>query len=448
MKHAVMSVWAIGSIGLAALACSESPASDEEVLGSATQALTSQSSSAHAVWGRIKSCYPSTNCTYIDYKPSNDIDAIADQWGFPTWITESIALGATSGNVEVWYYDRSYVQLTNIPTSGYPLPTHKQGALSVSISRDPTTHQWRATAGTGSPQGYTELQMYYQNAADSCGGWQGINRSTSSYWTGGNVSACLQGSNTYDRAQTLAMLNLIRGIVGQSSNITYVKGTFEDAQAWALMEMANGQISHDPPASWKCFSQAGYNAASGWSVSSETTGVLAIGRYLSEVNSDTTNLGHRQIILSQALSSVDIGSTSTYSGMACNMDAPYQWGYVAWPSGNLPLAALDRINANVSGWSIQSNDATYADLCTSPNLQITVNRYDYGIYETPHPNQTYTYSRANVQVLGGGFSSCAIKFVPQWFTSGNPQWYHIKVTGIAVPIEYDVNLLDCGYYGR
>jgi hypothetical protein len=110
-------------------------------------------------------------------------------------------------------------------------------------------------------------------------------------------------------------------------------------------------------------------------------------------------------------------------GGSNNLGVPW----VAYPPpGPFPLEAttLGWTNLDMTGWSIQS------DTIDLTNAQVQVTRDDESLPMTIHP-------------LGGGYgSSFAISMIPVGWAIGVGD-YHVVVSGVAEPIEYDVQVVSC-----
>ena len=51
----------------------------------------------------------------------------------------------------------------------------------------------------------------------------------------------------------------------------------------------------------------------------------------------------------------------------------------------------------------------------------------------------------SVTPLAGGYgSSSAISIIPQGWSTQAGTTYHVSVEGVGMPIEYDVEVVDCG----
>lgn len=130
-----------------------------------------------------------------------------------------------------------------------------------------------------------------------------------------NIAACQTGQlKPAVGARVLAVLNDIRARHGLPA-VTYAPADEAASMQSALMMAANGQLSHTPPADWKCYTGAGATAAgqsniylgygSGLRYSQDAD--IMIG-FLTDVdNLVANNIGHRRWLLYPFLSSVAYG---------------------------------------------------------------------------------------------------------------------------------------------
>ncbi len=246
-------------------------------------------------------------------------------------------------------------------------------------------------------------------------------------WSG-DVGASDPGDMSADgRANALRLANLYRWMADLPAVQTDPTRDAK-AQACALIMDAQGQLSHDPPMSWPCWSADGAEAA-GKSNIAGGPAVMAVDLYMTDPGNDTT-LGHRRWLLSNSLGPVGIGSTA---GASCMWvlggagAAGLPW--VAWPPpGAFPLQAVAPLgwaSMDETGWSLQSDGIDLS------GAQVTITR---GGQDLP----------VQVNVLQQGFGSkYAIAMVPQGWTA-DVGVYQVEVTGVAEPIAYEVEIVDCG----
>jgi uncharacterized protein YkwD len=287
---------------------------------------------------------------------------------------------------------------------------------------DTGTHTYDASAAPADAQTLpTDAQV--------CARWNAERADLSEgMWTG-SVETCMPGETPPAAAtNALRVFNLYRTLAGLAPLMADAEAN-RRAQGCALLMAANGTITHQPPSTWKCYSA---EAAATAGSSSLATGpaVSSVDGYMLDPGNDTT-LGHRRWVLSAYLASVGFGTAGRFS---CQYQPPRQGGagaakpWTAWPApGQMPLqvfkgrfAALDQ-----TGWSIQSD---------SVNLQagqVSVTRGGSPLAVTTSP-------------LPGGYGSrYALRFVPQGWTTAAGSTYEVSITGIATPITYSVEVVDC-----
>jgi uncharacterized protein YkwD len=245
-------------------------------------------------------------------------------------------------------------------------------------------------------------------------------------WTG-DVASCTPGDiGATARANALRLVNLYRWLAALAPVVTDPTLDAED-QACALMMRANNMISHQPPMTWTCYTQAGADAAGSSNVSSGQA-VSSVDGYMFD-NGNPTTIGHRRWILSNSLGPIGIGGTDRASCMWTlngSGNAGKQW--MAWPpAGVVPLQALatTRNSVDTTGWTVQSDSINLA------NAQVTVTA---GGAAQP----------VTVTQLGANYGSrYAIRFNPMGWTTQAGTTYAVSVTGIATPISYEVQVVSC-----
>lgn len=286
---------------------------------------------------------------------------------------------------------------------------------------DGTTDDGGSTGDTGPDP--TEVEMM-------CERWTSDRADMSEGTWSGSVMACDPGDISADgRANALRLLNLYRWMVDLPEVST---DPMRDAmtQECALMMHANGTLSHSPPMGWACYSAGGASAAGSSNISSGP-GVMSVDLYMVDPGNPTT-LGHRRWILSNGLGPVGLGSTSGYSCMwviGGGGGGGNPW--TAWPPpGPFPVGAVNPLgfsSLDQTGWSIQSDGVDLS------GAQVTITT-DMG---EPRP--------VDVTTLASGYgSSSAISMIPQGWSTEAGTTYHVQVQGVAMPIEYDVQVVDCG----
>jgi hypothetical protein len=190
---------------------------------------------------------------------------------------------------------------------------------------------------------------------------------------------------------------------------------------------ANGTITHTPPSSWTCYTAEGADTANKSSLSGGGA-ISSVDGYMIDPGNPTT-IGHRRWILSNMLASVGYGSAGRFSCQYQPSRRPLAGAkpWIAWPPpGQIPIQAMgSRTTIDSTGWTVQSDAIPLA------SAQVTVTSAGMSLPVT-------------VTQLGGGYgSSHAMRFNPMGWKTTAGQTYSVKVSGTSMPIEYDVEVIDC-----
>lgn len=180
-------------------------------------------------------------------------------------------------------------------------------------------------------------------------------------WSG-NVDECNAGDiEAAARQRALDRINFIRWLT-KLKEVKTDPAWDKKAQACALMMHANGSLSHNPPKSWKCYSEEGAAAAAASNISG-APGVSSVLLYMIDPGNATT-IGHRRWIISNRFGPTGLGSTSKSSCMYTfggETNGDRKW--TAWPPpGIFPI----ELNANSwtsmdsTGWTIQSDTIAFS----------------------------------------------------------------------------------------
>jgi hypothetical protein len=227
------------------------------------------------------------------------------------------------------------------------------------------------------------------------------------------------------------MVNLYRWLADLPA-VTTTPARNHVAQACALLQDANFRregLDHDPPRTWDCYSDEGAAGALTSNLAGGP-GVTSVGAYMLDLGNES-HLGHRRVILSNFLGPIGLGSTGL-GGASCMQaipgtgDAGKAW--LAWPPpGFFPSDAYSysSYSLDTTGWSIQSEDI---DL-SSARVEVTENGEDRPV---------------RVRELDGRAGSTgAIRVVPDHWRVRAGERYLVRVSGIATPLEYEFEILDC-----
>jgi hypothetical protein len=265
------------------------------------------------------------------------------------------------------------------------------------------------------------------DASPVCTRWLADRASLTEGTWSGNAATCSAGDvSAAGRASALRSMNLYRWLAGLPP-VADDPVKNQRAQQCALIMHANARLSHSPPSSWACWTQAGADGAGSSNIAT-APGVRSVDLYMYDPG-NPTSIGHRRWILSNWLDTVGLGSTSSYSCMsiAGNGSAGRPW--LAWPPpGTIPFAATrngDIGSVDVTGWTVQSDTI---DLGAA-----TVTVREDGVVRP-----------VTVTQLGDWFGSqWAIRFNPSGWQSAAGRTYQVTVGNVATPIQYAVTLVSC-----
>ena len=171
-------------------------------------------------------------------------------------------------------------------------------------------------------------------------------------WTG-DVSACRKGGTALDfRSAVQRRVNFYRAMAGMPAKVALYGTASGTAQAAALMMSANNSLSHSPPSSWACYTDAGATAAGQSNIALGTSGADSIDAYIKDNGSNNAAVGHRRWILYPKLYRIGTGDAaperqaSRSPANALWVLDPTMWSlprpatraeYVAWPvAGYMP----------------------------------------------------------------------------------------------------------------
>ena len=243
-------------------------------------------------------------------------------------------------------------------------------------------------------------------------------------WTG-DIASCKPGttSETYQQS-VLQRVNWYRAMAGVA-NVPYLSELNAQQQASTLIQVATGSLSHDPPTSSPCWTQAGYDGAKSSNLVLVVHGVNAIRAYVEDPGSKNTIVGHRRWLLHPMLKTVTSGdipeSAGKLGGNSLNVTSTYSTppsaardGFVAWPPpGYVPDDVI------YPRWSVMA--------------------YGYGTVATPDfTNAIVTVSGPNgpLSVTYDHKGSGRIVFTPSGFASAPIQvttdtTYSVNVSGVT-----------------
>lgn len=176
-------------------------------------------------------------------------------------------------------------------------------------------------------------------------------------WTG-SVAGCKTGSTSAaQRYATKTAINFFRGM-GGLKGVTLDSALSAKSQQAALMMQANNTLSHSPPSSWTCYTDAGKEAAGSSNLSLGVSGAKAISGYMVDPGSGNNVAGHRRWIMYPPLTKMGSGSTASANslwvfggGWTMPSGTPT---FVSWPTSGYFPAGLEPAGR----WSLSATDST------------------------------------------------------------------------------------------
>jgi uncharacterized protein YkwD len=248
-------------------------------------------------------------------------------------------------------------------------------------------------------------------------------------WTG-SIEGCDPGTPSAAAQQaTLDAVNYFREMAGLTA-VTFDATLSTKAQAAALMMLANGQLSHDPPPTWLCYTPEGDAGAGASNLYLGVSGAEAIAGYLRDPGASNTAVGHRRWILHPPRTTMGSGSTSDSNALyvfgSTGARPPSTPEWIGWPTEGYFPAPLEPGGR----WSLSHENADFS------GAAVTVTKGSTPLAVTVHP-----------VVSGYGDQTIAWQVAPGYALGGADQAYTVQVSGIVVGAQtvshtYTVRLFD------
>lgn len=166
----------------------------------------------------------------------------------------------------------------------------------------------------------------------------------------GNIEQCQAGQLSADYLAAIALrVNFFRAMAGVPAVITFNEEYNRKAQQAALMMSANNNLSHDPPASWLCYTKEGAQAAANSNLSLGSMGPQSITGLMEDSGTNNTAVGHRRWTLfppTEVMGSGSVAGTEplpattvlwVFDNSVNNPRPATREAFVSWPpSGFVP----------------------------------------------------------------------------------------------------------------
>jgi uncharacterized protein YkwD len=192
---------------------------------------------------------------------------------------------------------------------------------------------------------------------------EGVN----SGWTG-DLDSCVPGQTSDEFMQAVQQrINYFRSMAGVPGTVQLDDIFSNKAQQAALMMSVNGQLSHNPPPSWECYTAEGAQAAGSSNLALGVYGPEAITLFMYDPGSGNYFVGHRRWILYPQTQSMGTGDIPVEGN---NWSANPLWvfdqnmweprpqtreEYVAWPpAGFVPYQVV------FPRWSFAYDEADFS----------------------------------------------------------------------------------------
>ncbi len=204
----------------------------------------------------------------------------------------------------------------------------------------------------------------------------------------GNVANCDAGSTSAAYKQAIqTRINYFRAMAGVPATISLNTTYNNKAQQAALIMAAQGDLDHNPPTSWSCYTADGAEAASKSNLSLGNAGYDAVFSQMRDDGSNNAPVGHRRWLLypqTRQMGTGDVPATSTHNSAndiwvidsaTFNNPRPLtRETFISWPpAGYTPASlAFNRWSFSLPGadFSAASVEMTRLDNSTSEPLII------------------------------------------------------------------------------
>lgn len=246
----------------------------------------------------------------------------------------------------------------------------------------------------------------------------------------------------------LNLMNFIRYVAGIPSNVTWSESYNEMAQAGALVNCVNGQLSHNPtqpkgfPDDLYALGKEGCGKSNiAYNYGNIAKSLLNGWMY----DGDSTNIasmGHRRWVLNPSMTQTGFGAVGAYSNMyAFDREGAGISDFVAWPAQNMPIELM---NGSGTPWTVSlGSDYGKADI---QKVAVTLQNLSN--------NKTYTFSGTKAEGVfkvntdGYGMPNCII-FRPNSISYSKTSQFRVTITGLtkadgtdAEPLSYNVDFFS------
>lgn len=248
------------------------------------------------------------------------------------------------------------------------------------------------------------------------------------------------------RADVLARLNAIRAL-HRLPAVTYAAIEDEQATQAALMMAANGQLSHTPATTWKCFTTAGSTGAGtsnlyGGLISpylAYYTEDMYLGGWLTETtNLVANNVGHRRWMLDPFLGKIAYGRVAQVLADGSRTDAAAMKVFSFTGGVPTPSSLPDFV-----AYPYGDYPARYFDPAALLSFSVIADATQHG-----GANASVSFAKATVSVSGGGASLAVsnVSFDNNGYGVANN--IQFNVAGLQNNVQYEVTIANVVVRGK
>jgi hypothetical protein len=239
----------------------------------------------------------------------------------------------------------------------------------------------------------------------------------------GSTATCTPGTISLAFQEwTISRINFLRAMAGVPGNTTLDSTKNTQQQAAALIMAANSSLSHFPPGTWQCWTQAGYDGAGSSNLALGTGLTDSIPLYMTDPGTGNQDVGHRRWILHSQKGSFGLGQANgpTYNANALSVfdfgGAASAPNGIAWPPrGHVPLALFPSPSGGEGQrWSFGMPGANFA----SANVTMTLDGSPLAVSVVSRTANGYGDNTIVWQLPGG-------------HTVSKGSTYNVSITGVA-----------------
>lgn len=262
-------------------------------------------------------------------------------------------------------------------------------------------------------------------------------------WTGSTDTCTVGAESQASLDATLDTVNILRKFAGLGP-VTFNAEKNHRALAAAMMMAAQGDLSHDPPSTWKCWTDEGHLGASTSNLYLGASGAEAMVGFVNDAGVDS--LGHRRWVLDPEAMEMGSGSTGGSNALVVLDNGGDGSRAASLPADNLvgwPAPGLFPTPWIFEDWSVALGNSESAASISMANASVGVKIDGKDV------------AVSGIRDLGSGFGTGRTLAwrvaLPQSITSGDHE-IEVNVTGVTkdgapLPVSYTVNAFNPGKAG-